>query len=62
MLLLDEPFSALDDETRGAARELVKDLTRRQGWITILVSHHADDIGALATRTYRIAEGRLLLS
>lgn len=61
VLLLDEPFSALDDETRGAARELVKDLTRRQGWITILVSHHADDIAALATRTYRIAEGRLLL-
>ena len=31
------------------------------GWITLLVSHHVDDIAALATRTYRIAEGRLLL-
>lgn len=62
VLLLDEPFSALDDETRGATRELVKALTVRQGWITILVSHHADDIAALATRKYRIAEGRLLLS
>ena len=60
VLLLDEPFSALDDETRGTTRDLVKALTERQGWITILVSHHADDVAALATRKYRIAEGRLL--
>ena len=60
VLLLDEPFSALDDETRSATRELVRALTKRQGWITILVSHHADDVAALATRKYRIAEGRLL--
>jgi thiamine transport system ATP-binding protein len=62
VLLLDEPFSALDDETRGTTRELVKALTERQNWITILVSHHADDIAALATRRYRIAEGRLVLA
>jgi thiamine transport system ATP-binding protein len=61
VLLLDEPFSALDDETRGTTRELVKSLTERQSWITMLVSHHADDIAELATRLYRIAEGRLLL-
>ena len=61
VLLLDEPFSALDDETRSATRDLVKALTERQGWITILVSHHADDVAALATRKYRIAEGKLLL-
>lgn len=61
VLLLDEPFSALDDETRSATRDLVKTLTERQNWTTILVSHHVDDIAALATRTYRIAEGRLLL-
>lgn len=61
VLLLDEPFSALDDETRSTTRDLVKALTERQGWITVLVSHHADDIAALATRVYRIAEGRLLL-
>ena len=62
ILLLDEPFSALDDETRGATRELVRALTERQNWITILVSHHADDIAVLATRRYRIAEGRLVLA
>lgn len=61
VLLLDEPFSALDDETRSATRDLVRLLTVQQRWVTILVSHHADDVEALATRRYRIAEGRLLL-
>lgn len=61
VLLLDEPFSALDDASRDAVRALVKRLTETQGWITLLVSHHADDIAALASRHYRIADGRLLL-
>lgn len=60
VLLLDEPFSALDDETRGTTRDLVARLTRRQGWHTVLVSHHADDIAALAARHYRIAGGALV--
>lgn len=59
VLLLDEPFSALDDETRKTTRDLVGELTRRHGWHTILVSHHADDIAALAGRHYRIVDGRL---
>lgn len=59
ILLLDEPFSALDDTTRSASRELVGDLTRRHGWHTILVSHHADDIAALATRGYHLEHGVL---
>jgi thiamine transport system ATP-binding protein len=54
VLLLDEPFSALDDATRGAVRELVGTLTARHGWTTLLVSHHSDDIAALAQRAYRI--------
>lgn len=59
ILLLDEPFSALDDETRRAIRELVGHLSAAQNWHTILVSHHADDVAALATRHYRLDEGRL---
>jgi thiamine transport system ATP-binding protein len=61
VLLLDEPFSALDDETREAVRDLLGDLTVAHDWITLLVSHHADDVEALASRVYRIDEGRLLL-
>ena len=59
VLLLDEPFSALDDDTRRTTRELVGDLTRRHQWHTVMVSHHADDIAALASAHYRIVAGRL---
>lgn len=59
VLLLDEPFSALDDDTRAAVRTLVGELTQRHRWTTILVSHHVDDIEALAKRRYRIEAGRL---
>jgi thiamine transport system ATP-binding protein len=59
LLLLDEPFSALDDETRVAVRDLVRTLTVRHAWHTILVSHHADDVEALASRRYLLSERRL---
>ncbi len=59
VLLLDEPFSALDDETRVTIRSLVGELTARHGWITVLVSHHVDDVAALASRSYHIEDGRL---
>jgi thiamine transport system ATP-binding protein len=60
VLLLDEPFSALDDDTRGTIRALVRSLTERHGWTTILVSHHVDDVEALATRRYQLENGELL--
>lgn len=59
LLLLDEPFSALDDETRVAVRDLVRTLTIRHAWHTILVSHHADDVEALASRRYLLSDRRL---
>lgn len=59
VLLLDEPFSALDDETRAAARTLVKTLTGRHGWATVLVTHHADDIAAIADQVYGLEDGVL---
>ena len=60
ILLLDEPFSALDDETRIATRTLVRNLTQRHRWHTILVSHHADDVASMGTVKYRIEDGRLV--
>ena len=60
ILLLDEPFSALDDVTRAATRTLVLHLTQTHGWHTILVSHYGDDITALAARRYTVADGRLV--
>jgi len=59
VLLLDEPFSALDDDTRSATRTLVHDLTRKHQWATVLVTHHADDIAAIADRVYVLESGIL---
>ncbi|MEO8758368.1 MAG: ATP-binding cassette domain-containing protein [Devosia sp.] len=59
VLLLDEPFSALDDETRAAARTLVRSLTRKHQWATVLVTHHVDDISAIADRVYLLENGAL---
>lgn len=59
VLLLDEPFSALDDDTRAATRTLVHELTRKHQWATVLVTHHADDIAAIADRVYVLESGAL---
>src|SRR4029078_2968776 len=59
VLLLDEPFSALDDETRAATRALVLSLTQRHQSATALVTHHADDIAAIAERVYTLEAGLL---
>ena len=59
VLLLDEPFSALDDETRQTIRTLVKTLTLKHKWATVLVTHHVDDISAIADRVYNLAGGAL---
>lgn len=59
VLLLDEPFSALDEETRAATRDLVQSLVRKQKWAAVLVTHHPADIAAIADRVYDLRDGRL---
>ena len=51
ILLLDEPFSALDKENRHAALELVKEITRLHQLVTVIVTHDHDDIDVLGART-----------
>jgi putative spermidine/putrescine transport system ATP-binding protein len=50
-LILDEPFAALDLAHRKNAREVVKSLLEKNAVPTIFVTHDADDVAALATRT-----------
>lgn len=59
ILLLDEPFSGLDPETAAPIRDLVARLVKENGWHAIIVSHHAEDIAALADHTWRIENGRI---
>jgi molybdate transport system ATP-binding protein len=59
VLLLDEPFAALDETSRPAMRaDLVSYLAEFQG-VTLLVSHDAADIDALATRSVTLVNGRI---
>jgi molybdate transport system ATP-binding protein len=59
VLLLDEPFAALDETARPAMRsDLVQYLADFRG-VAILVSHDAVDIDALATTSLSIANGRI---
>ena len=41
-------------------RALVQSLTRKQKWATVLVTHHADDISAIADRVYLLKNGVLM--
>ncbi len=59
VLLLDEPFASLDEETARDIRALVRRLTKTRQWHTLIVSHAKQDARQLADRLYNLAEGRL---
>lgn len=50
ILLLDEPFSAIDPEMRGSLRADVLRLTRERGLTLVVVTHDLADVAALAER------------
>jgi molybdate transport system ATP-binding protein len=58
VLLLDEPFSALDGPTRIQLRDLVAALVADQGLTAVLVTHDLADITDLADRVVRYTPGR----
>jgi len=59
LLLLDEPFSALDALTRIEMHQLVIELWRRHGMAILIVTHDVDEALALADRVVVMAEGRI---
>jgi sulfate transport system ATP-binding protein len=60
VLLLDEPFGALDAKIRAELRRTVRDVQRRLGTTTILVTHDQEEAFALADRIGVMHMGRLL--
>ncbi len=56
-LLLDEPFSALDYETRQTLRTLLRTLVDTTGIPTLLVTHDLDEAAQLADHTVMYADG-----
>jgi ABC-type molybdate transport system ATPase subunit len=59
LLLLDEPFSALDRPLRNTLAHTVRDLLDRRGIPLVLVSHDEEDADVLATERWHVVEGRL---
>jgi len=59
VLLLDEPFSALDSQTAARLGALVKSLVARKGWHPIMVSHQHKALADLAMTTFQIKNGVL---
>lgn len=53
ILLLDEPMSALDDETRSEMYEVLRDIRKRTGVTTLHVTHSADEARRLADEVIR---------
>ena len=60
LLLLDEPFGALDALTRLSMRALLLDLWREHGFGVLLVTHDVDEAVALADRVVVLEAGRVV--
>jgi sulfonate transport system ATP-binding protein len=61
LLLLDEPFAALDALTRLSMHQLVLDLWRRHRPAVLLVTHDVDEAVALADRVVVLDGGRIVV-
>lgn len=59
VLLLDEPFSALDNSLRAEMRDLLRNLQQRLHLTTLFVTHDQAEAAALADRIALLLEGKL---
>lgn len=60
MLLLDEPFGALDAQVRRGLRRWLRELHDRAGVTTVFVTHDQDEALDLADRVAILKDGRLI--
>jgi thiamine transport system ATP-binding protein len=61
ILLLDEPFAALDPGLRAGMANLLIDLHRQEGHTILIITHHPDDVRTLADSVLFLDKGRILL-
>ncbi|MEP7029877.1 MAG: ABC transporter ATP-binding protein [Pseudolabrys sp.] len=59
LLLLDEPLSALDAKVRVELRTEIRDLQKRLGILTIMVTHDQEEALTLADRIVCMQSGRI---
>lgn len=59
VLLLDEPLSALDADTRNEMQELLKSLTELHEVTTLHITHNQEEAKALADCSYSLVSGEV---
>lgn len=59
ILLLDEPFGALDETTRHEMLALTQTVISKHNLCVLMVTHNSDDADALATSRHTIANGAM---
>jgi ABC-type sugar transport system ATPase subunit len=59
VLCLDEPLSALDNETRRQMCELLSSVRERTGVTTLHITHNIEEAEALGDCLFRIENGRI---
>ncbi|MCZ4091050.1 thiamine ABC transporter ATP-binding protein [Sinorhizobium psoraleae] len=60
LLLVDEPFAALDPGMRAEMRELLRDLHAEEGNTILMITHHPDDVRLLADSVLFLDQGRII--
>jgi len=60
LLLLDEPFSALDQDLRQESRDLIKRVIEKEKIPTLLVTHDPLDVEVLANKVSIIKNGQII--
>jgi osmoprotectant transport system ATP-binding protein len=60
VLLMDEPFGALDPLTRAEMQTMLRELLERVGKTVVLVTHDLDEAIYLAKRVVFLAEGEVV--
>lgn len=60
IMLLDEPFAALDPGLRAGMAALLKELHLESNNTVLLVTHHPDDIRRLADEVVFLGSGRII--
>ncbi len=59
VLLLDEPFGALDGRTRADMLALTRELIAHHAPCVLMVTHDEDDVTAIGANELRVVDGRL---
>ena len=60
ILLLDEPFTGLDEETRVEMLDLVKQITVEHELHTIMITHEVEDCERIANHVYKMQKHTLV--